>query len=260
MRQHITAIFIMLTLFVVGITSSFAGLVFHYDFEEIKDGAIPDRSGNNLHGKIVGKVTLDKGKVGKQAARFKDGGYLDLNGPKVPANLIPTKGFSLLAWVNVEADGDQAVFNAWSNDGQWLIHPEVRPGGGIYRWTVRGDKPLGTIGEVKAGKPVKGEWHHYAAIYDSASGVATLYIDGKQVGKDARAGSKGKTVNKNWGKGARVGRNADDGRPFVGRMVEIGLWNEALGADKVKAFMNGIVTAVDAKDKLATKWGRIKSQ
>ena len=119
---------------------------------------------------------------------------------------------------------------------------------------------MGTIGEVKAGKPVKGEWHHYAAIYDSASGVATLYIDGKQVGKDARAGSKGKTVNKNWGKGARVGRNADDGRPFVGRMDEIGLWNEALGADKVKAFMNGIVTAVDAKDKLASKWGRIKSR
>ena len=88
MRQCIIAIFVMLTLLMVGITSSVAGLTFYYDFEEIKDGAIPDRSGNGLDGKIVGDVTLDGGKVGK-AARFKDGGYLDLNGPKVPKNGAP---------------------------------------------------------------------------------------------------------------------------------------------------------------------------
>ena len=249
---------ILTLLFMVDITSSFAGLTFYYDFEDIKDGAIPDRSGNNLHGKIVGNVTLDGGKVGK-AARFKDGGYLDLNGPKVPANLIPSKGFSLLAWVNVEADGDQAVFNAWAADNTWLIHPEVRPGGGYYRWTVRTDKGQ-TIGQVQKGKPVKNEWHHFAAIYDSVGGVATLYIDGNEVGKDARAGSKGKTVNNNWDKGARVGINADNGRPFVGRMDEIGLWNEALAADQVKKYMDGLPkAAVDAKGKLASKWGRIKS-
>ena len=258
MRQCIVATLVMLTLLMVGITSSVAGLTFYYDFEEIKDGAIPDRSGNGLDGKIVGDVTLDGGKVGK-AARFKDGGYLDLNGPKVPKNLIPSKGFSLLAWVNVEADGDQAVFNAWAADNTWLIHPEVRPGGGYYRWTVRTDAGS-TIGQVQKGKPVKNEWHHFAAIYDSVGGVATLYIDGDEVGKDARAGSKGKTVNNNWDKGARVGINADNGRPFVGRMDEIGLWNEALAADQVKKYMDGLPkAAVDAKGKLASKWGRIKS-
>ncbi|MFP6723657.1 MAG: LamG domain-containing protein, partial [Candidatus Poribacteria bacterium] len=252
------AIFVMLTLLMVGTTSSVAGLTFYYDFEEIKDGAIPDRSGNGLNGKIVGDVTLDGGKVGK-AARFKNKGYLDLNGAKVPKNLIPSKGFSLLAWVNVEADGDQAIFNAWAADNTWLIHPEVRPGGGYYRWTVRTDGGV-TIGEVKAGKPVKNEWHHFAAIYDSVTGVATLYIDGVEVGKDARAGSKGKTVNSNWDKGARVGYNVDNGRNFTGRMDEVGLWDEALALDQVKKYMDGLPqAAVDAKGKLASKWGRIKS-
>ncbi|HIA66501.1 TPA: LamG domain-containing protein [Candidatus Poribacteria bacterium] len=258
MRQCIIAIFVMLTLLMVGTTSSVAGLTFYYDFEEIKDGAIPDRSGNGLNGKIVGDVTLDGGKVGK-AARFKNKGYLDLNGAKVPANLIPSKGFSLLAWVNVEADGDQAIFNAWAADNTWLIHPEVRPGGGYYRWTVRTDGGV-TIGEVKKGKPVKNEWHHFAAIYDSVTGVATLYIDGVEVGKDARAGSKGKTVNSNWDKGARVGYNVDNGRNFTGRMDEVGLWDEALALDQVKKYMDGLPqAAVDAKGKLASKWGRIKS-
>ena len=260
MRQCIVAIFVMLTLLMVGTTSSFASLTFYYDFEDIKDGAIPDRSGNGLNGKIVGDVTLDGGKVGK-AARFKNKGYLDLDGAKVPANLIPTKGFSLLAWVNVETDGDHAIFNAWSADGTWLIHPEVRPradGSGYYRWTVRGDSPLGTLGQVQKGKPVKDEWHHFAAIYDLVTGVTTLYIDGADVGQHGSA--KGKTVNKSWGKGARVGYNVDNGRPFTGRMDEIGLWNEALALDQVKKYMNGLPkAAVGAKGKLTSKWGNIKS-
>lgn len=65
MRQCIVATLVMLTLLMVGITSSVAGLTFYYDFEEIKDGAIPDRSGNGLNGKIVGNVTLMAEKLAK---------------------------------------------------------------------------------------------------------------------------------------------------------------------------------------------------
>jgi hypothetical protein len=43
-------------------------------------------------------------------------------------------------------------------------------------------------------------------------------------------------------------------------MDEIGLWNEALAADQVKKYMSGLPkAAVDAKSKLASKWGHIKS-
>ena len=236
-----------------------SGLSIYYDFEGIDNGYILDKSGNNIHGEVVGHVTLDDGQRGK-AGRFANGGYLDLDGANVPPALIPTQSFSVLAWVNVEADGVQAIFNARSADTQWLVHPEVRPGGGYYRWTVRTDKPGGTIGEVKKGVPVKNEWHHFAGTYNAGDGVAVLYVDGEEVGRDQRDGG---TVNKSWGLGARVGLNIDDARPFNGRMDEVAIWSEALTQAKIKEYMaDGVLakTAVEAQHKLATTWANIKNR
>jgi len=249
----------LLALAITPISESWAVLSVYYDFEGIDSGYIRDKSGNGIDGEIVGSVTLDDGQLGK-AGRFANGGYLDLDGANMPLALIPTKGFSVLAWVNVEADGNQAIFCAQSADTQWLVHPEVRPGSGHYRWTVRTDKPGGTIGEVKKGVPVKNEWHHFAGTYSSDNGVAILYIDGKEVGRDKRDGG---TVNKSWGLGARVGLNIDDARPFNGRMDEVAIWTEAITQAKIKEYMNdGVLSkaAVKAQKKLATAWSNIKKR
>ena len=230
--------------------NNYYGLSVYYDFEETDNGGILDKSGNGIDGVIIGDVTLDDGQFGK-AGRFANSGYLDLDGPNVPPALIPTQGFSILAWVNVETDGDQAIFSARSADTQWLVHSEVRPGGGYYRWTVRTDKPGGTIGEVKKGVPVKNEWHHFAGTYSADSGEAILYIDGEEVGRDKRDGG---TVNKSWGLGARVGINIDDARPFNGRMDELSIWTTVLSQAKIKQYMaDGVLTttAVVSQHKLA---------
>ena len=249
-----------LVLAVVAISQSWSGLSVYYDFEQIVDGNIPDRSGNDIHGEIVGDVTLDDdGQLGK-AGRFANKGYLDLDGPNVPPALIPTQGFSVLAWVNVEADDHHAIFNAKAADTQWLVHPEVRPSSGIYRWLVRTDKPGGTIGEVKKGVPVKNEWHHFAGTYNADSGETILYIDGEEVGRDKR---DGRTVAKDWELGARVGLNIDDARPFTGRMDELAIWNEAITQAKIQEYMvDGVLakTAVEAQHKLATTWANIKNR
>ena len=249
-----------LVLAVVAVSQSWSGLSVYYDFEGIDNGYILDKSGNGIDGEIVGDVTLDDdGQLGK-AGRFANSGYLDLDGANVPPALIPTQGFSVLAWVNVEADGDQAIFCARSADTQWLVHPEVRPGGGYYRWTVRTDQPGGTIGQVQKGVPVKNEWHHFAGTYSADDGIAVLYIDGEEVGRDQRDGG---TVNKSWGLGARVGLNIDDARPFNGRMDEVAIWTEALTQAKIKEYMaDGVLakTAVEAQHKLATTWANIKNR
>ncbi|MDP7280770.1 MAG: cohesin domain-containing protein, partial [Candidatus Poribacteria bacterium] len=228
---------------------SLSKLSIYYDFEQIVDGNIPDRSGNDIHGQIVGDVVLDSDGQSGKAGRFTNMGYLDLNGANVPPALIPTQGFSLLAWVKVEADGDQAIFNARSADTQWLVHPEVRPGGGYYRWTVRTDKPGGTIGEVKKGMPVKNEWHHFAGTYSAGDGVAILYIDGEEVGRDQRDGG---TVNKSWGLGARVGLNIDDYRPFTGRMDDFSIWTQTLNQAQIKSIMANGLNAIQPEEKIVS--------
>jgi len=268
-KMHISAILAlvlisgMLQVFAAGDKSE--GLVFYYDYSETNGAKVPDLSGNGYDGEIVGsfKIVEDKerGKVGE----FKGGNcYLKLDPDKIKdEGNIPTEAFSLLAWVNVVGDGDQAIFNAWSSDGQWLTHPEVRPGSGIYRWLVRGDKPEGTLGEVKAGKPEKGAWHHFAGTYDSATGKTVLYIDGKVVGSDERAGSKGKTVNENWAQGARVGFNVDNARQFMGKMDEISLWERNITKNEVNEIielgLDGYL-AVNSAEKLATTWATVKSK
>ena len=86
-------------------------------------------------GEINGDVTQSNdGKFGK-AAQFAAGSFLDLDGPSVKAEDIPTEGMSLLAWINVESVSDMAIFNARATDGTWLIHPEAR-GDGNFRCSI----------------------------------------------------------------------------------------------------------------------------
>ena len=164
-------------------------LVLYFDYEEFKGNTVVEQSGRGHDGEINGKVTQSKdGKFG-QAAHFVQGSFLDLDGPNIPPADIPTEGMSVVAWINVEAVSDMAVFNARAGDATWLVHPEAR-GSGKYRWLLR--SPGGqTIFDVRAGTNKANEWRHYAGVFSHAEGKGILYINGEQVGEEkARIGTK----------------------------------------------------------------------
>jgi hypothetical protein len=111
-------------------------LVLYFDYEEFKGDTVVEKSGRGYDGAINGKVTQsDDGKFGK-AAYFAATSFLDLDGPNIKPEDIPTEGMSIVAWINVEAISDMAVFNARAGDNTWLVHPEAR-GDGNYRWLNR---------------------------------------------------------------------------------------------------------------------------
>ena len=255
--KYAIAMALALSLVVMGASHSDAGLTTYYNFEEIQDGWILDHSGNVLNGKINGNITLVDGPRGK-AGHFENGSFLDLDGPSVPKNKIPTEAFSLTAWVNVEALSDMAIFNARASDETWIIHPEAR-GDGNYRWLLRG--PGGaTIFDIRAGKNTPNRWVHFAGTYSRADGVGILYIDGQEVGRE-NARIADAPVAGDWGLGARVGYNIDNARPFTGLMDDFTLWNVALTPDEIVNMMDrGPITptAVSPKGKLATTWGTLK--
>ena len=108
-------------------------LILYFDYEDFKGDEVVEKSVSKRNGKIEGKVVqVDGGKFGK-AGKFSAGSFLDLDGATFPKDNIPTKAWSLLAWINVEAISDMAIFNARSSEPVWLVHPEAR-GGGNYRW------------------------------------------------------------------------------------------------------------------------------
>ncbi len=234
-------------------------LVLYFDFEEFKGGNVIEKSGHGYDGKIMGKVTQsNEGKFG-MAAHFASGSFLDLDGANVDPEHIPTEGMSVVAWINVEAITNMAIFNARAGDGTWLVHPEARAEGD-YRWLNRGHNPGKTLFNIRAGKNVANEWVHYAGTFSREEGMAYLYINGLQVG-EAKAAFPDPIAG-DWGQGARVGYNIDNNRPFNGLMDELNVWKRGLTHEEVESIMNaGIVEhlAVEARGKMTTTWGSLKS-
>ena len=233
-------------------------LVLYFDYEDFNGGTVVEKSGRGYDGEINGKVTQSNdGKFGK-AAHFVAGSFLDLDGPNIKAEDIPTEGMSIVAWINVEAVADMAVFNARAGDSTWLVHPEAR-GSGKFRWLNR--SPGGaTIFDIRAGDNKANKWQHYAGTFSRADGKAILYINGRNVGEEkARVGTP---IAGDWDQGARVGYNIDNNRPFTGLMDDLNIWKRGLTEEEVNGIMNDGVEdflAVEAHGKLATTWGRIKA-
>lgn len=234
-------------------------LVLYFDYEDFTGDTVIEKSGRGYDGAINGDVTQsDDGKFGK-AAHFASGSFLDLDGANVKAEDIPTEGMSILAWLNVESVADMAIFNTRAGDNTWLVHPEAR-GDGNYRWLNR--SPGGTtIFDIRGGENKANEWIHYAGTFSRAEGLAVLYINGEIVGEEAARVPT--PIAGDWDQGARVGRNIDDNRPFTGLMDDLNIWKRGLSAEEVNNIMNNglgaTLTAVEAQGKLATTWGRLKT-
>ena len=251
-----------LCMFMAGIQDASAevldpDLVLYFDYEDFDGNTVVEKSGRGYDGEINGKVAQSNdGKFGK-AGKFAANSFLDLDGPNVDPDDIPTEGMSILAWINVEAISDMAIFNARAADNTWLVHPEAR-GDGNYRWLNR--SPGSTIFDIRAGKNKANEWVHYGGTFSREEGLAVLYINGKNVGEEkARVPTP---IAGDWDQGARVGFNIDNKRPFTGLMDDLNIWKRGLTEEEVNGIMNDgldAFLAVEAHGKLTTTWGELKA-
>ncbi|OHB64203.1 MAG: hypothetical protein A2168_02860 [Planctomycetes bacterium RBG_13_50_24] len=210
-------------------------LVIYFSFDEVTD-IVADQSGNGHDGVVNGDVTGVPDGIRNGAAKFASGSYLDLNGPSIPPEHIPTTGITLSAWVKCEnTGGDHAIFNARASDTTWLIHPELKSGGD-FRWLLRTNGGI-TIFDIRAGSVTWDEWLHYAGTYDKASGKAMLYINGELI-HELNVTSPANIAG-DWDSGARVGYNIDNARPFTGLMDMFFLFKRALSQDEIFKAMQG---------------------
>jgi hypothetical protein len=85
----LTGLTCLALLWVIMIPSASADLVIYYSFDQLDGNTVPDMSGNGHPGAINGDVTLAGGKYGS-AAKFANGGYLDLDGENFPTDEVPT--------------------------------------------------------------------------------------------------------------------------------------------------------------------------
>lgn len=211
-------------------------LIIYYSFDEFTD-VVMDQSTRGHNGAVTGDVTPDPEGLYAGAARFANGAYLDLDGPSIPAEDIPTSAITLAAWAKCENTGDHhAIFNARAGDSTWIVHPELRSGGN-FRWLLRSAGGT-TMFDIGAGVVTWDEWLHYAGTYDKATARGTLHINGMAVqSANVTAGAE---IAGDWNQGARVGRNIDNARPFTGLMDEFCLFTRALSEAEIQVLMQGI--------------------
>lgn len=136
-RKAVRFVALVLSLVLAG--SAFAAddpsLVIHYTFDSIGT-AVADQSGKGHNGTVQGAVTADPGGKHNGAAKFA-GGYLDLDGRNFRMADIPSAAITLAAWVKCDYTGKHhAIFDARTDAGTWIIHPELRSDG-RFRWALR---------------------------------------------------------------------------------------------------------------------------
>jgi hypothetical protein len=210
-------------------------LTLYFSFDDVTD-VVLDQSGNGIDGAVMGDVTPEPEGMRNGAAHFATGSYLDLDGPSVPGDLIPTTGITVAAWCKCEnTGGHHAIINARATDATWIMHPEFRSEGN-FRWLLRGAGGS-TIMDIRAGKVTWDEWTHFCGMYDQASGKATLYINGEEVYQEDV--SNAIPIAGDWGSGARVGYNIDNARPFTGLMDMLWVFRRALSIDEIPKAMQG---------------------
>ena len=246
----------LLSVFVVSLTHAAVNtdetLILYFSFDELDDGMAVDHSQYGNNGVLNGDPQLADGKFGK-AMKFN--GTTDW--VEVPHDDILTveTSVTVMAWINAER-------HMGPNNQRW--QGILAKGNSPRSYSFYTESPSECMHFVAGGGSVcttkipLNEWQHVVAQLDS--GTHRYWLNGENIyesgGKSASPGAAD-TSN------VFVGTTAEGAnRRFLGLIDEVRIWNRALSEEEVIWEMNiGVErgTAVEALDKLATRWGYLKS-
>ena len=155
-----------------------AGLIGHWKLDEGTGTTAADSSANANHGTLVNGTMWGEG--------YKDGCLVfDMvnDNVKVPrhTSLEPTTGITVASWANM----------AFSRSGSYcdLVRKAATigyllrwsHGDGRVQWRIDRDAaPDLAAVDLHLNTAYLNQWHHFVGTYDSATGVAILYVDGKE--------------------------------------------------------------------------------
>jgi hypothetical protein len=238
---------VVLGLLTAGSTFAFEeDLVAAWTLDEGKGDVVNDISGNENHGVLKGAEWVKEGKFGSSAIRFGKG-VVDI--PMTDSLHIHGGDVTLALWLKLEEAADNVTAVVQKDVGGtgrvWAeTHTEE-----IVNWLGQGRNPSGIIAEV-------GRWYHYAVVIEAADRTIQMYIDGQAEGPSAK-----KALEDSVGD-FRLGSHKQDGQnPWPGLLDDVALFKKALSDAEIQGLMTkgiGGVLVVDAMDKLASTWGRLK--
>ena len=231
------------------------GVVSYWSFDDgtIAGGKVEDVLGAN-DGELDGNPKSVAGKVGK-ALEFNGENFVHIPGT-ASLEFAGAKEMSVAVWVNADSDspvqgvvaGCCGTIVAQRDVNGWALRFDGRNAGQEMEFIVQ----PGWQGDGGFGAPKfdKGKWHHLVGVV--ADKEKFLYVDGKL---EVEMGYNGPMAT--GGSETEIGHAGDGG--FVGIIDEVLIYNKALSEDEVEQIFEANGLPVQPQDKLATRWGQIKT-
>jgi hypothetical protein len=259
-----TKLLILLAVLWVGFSASQANakidpatIVGMWLFDENGGDVATDSSPAGNDGTIVGPKKWADGKFGKA---------LEFNGINVYVEVQSNKSIVLeeltvMGWAKLKPSQGtrwQSIMMKGQNPRNYLL--VVDKDTQKLQLSITKGAPDQWAGPIAGPVVTDGKWHHLVGVIGQKAGLV-VYADGIEVGKQgyAKPSLDAKPDR------LRIGDGSDGGHQADGLLDEVALFNVPLdAADIVKIMNDGLEAAtglrpVEAQDKLATTWGRLKS-
>lgn len=212
--------------------------VLHLPFNDVYDDLVSDSSINSNDGITHGCVQVNLGRLANREMGCApyvrmNSGYITLNGNHFRGK--PMHGVTMAVWVKLSSvGGEHSIFctiggnNSTHTWGQY--HFEVN--NGKVRWFHRNERRT-TVFSVETNAIVQANnWTHIAGTYDSGTGAACVYVNGKMVKHTQGSG----TLSQDWETFAGIGRqgtSSSEPRTLGGYLDEFNMYDRALKPQEV---------------------------
>ncbi|MDE0684910.1 MAG: LamG domain-containing protein [Candidatus Poribacteria bacterium] len=239
------------------------GLVFYFNFDNVKDQTIGDTSGNGLDAEIIENTKIVKGKYG-DAIHITNNGQDCVNIPS-DEKLKVVGEITMTAWIHYQETWKGKKVH-WIDKGchwfgvDWgasygIGSIDIGAGPGIWLFLgARDNRGISDRQEfIVPHEMEEKRWHHVAGSYDRKT--MKIYLDGEIMGEDKREFNfAGDNIANVW-----IGC-AKNKYAFVnGSIDEAAVWQRALNGTEIKQAMSGSFLAVSPNGKIATAWANLKT-
>ncbi len=201
------------------------GLVLHYAFDETSGYAVTDSSGKGNHGTLY-YSTGD----GSEWVPGRIGGALLMNPPDggnddyvITDNLLTLENqdqFTFSFWVKLAPGSGVNPRIITPTTGHWVLWT---PGTGVGFYTP-----------AASPEPLIDVWRHFAVVYDRATGVYQLFVDGQRTGLEVEGRTRTEPDESYWvvGHAENVDSVAD---AFAGAIDDLRVYNRKLTGKDIAA-------------------------
>jgi glucose/arabinose dehydrogenase/PKD repeat protein len=209
-----------------------AGIVAGYAFDDATGTSAADASGHGFTGTLTNGPTWGAGRYGGAIVLDGVDDYVDLGNPTA---LRLTGSMTVSAWINSSAfPVDDAPIVSKRGSVGFQLDTTLDGGGRTVGLKLTNSTGADMI-RYGATTLQPNTWYHVAGVYDAVTATMNVYLDG-HLDNGAQVGTV-TSVQQDSPENVLIGRRANGGYEFGGRIDEVRLYDRALSLAEIQADM-----------------------